>query len=412
MIFIQIAAYRDPELLPTLRDCLAKAAFPDDLRFGICWQTDSADRALEPFLDHPHFRIQRVPWHESKGLCWARSEIQKLYDGEEFTLQLDSHHRFAPGWDRQLREFIELCDGAKPILTSYAGVYEPGVSETPASSGPFKMVADRFTPSGTILFRPHHIPGWQDMKAPIRARFVSGHYFFTLGKHCEEYRYDPQLYFAGDEISLSIRSYTLGYDLFHPHRNLVWHEYTRAGRVKHWQDHTKKQTEAPIELAWHERDVISKRRLRKMLKEEDNDEEIGVYGLGTVRSHADYERYAGIDFRGRRLQAETILGTDPPCSCHDAGQWEAGFTHEHRVQLKWSVADIPECDDLQFVYFGIEDGCGVVLHRHDAPPESPEATRSVTEKEVVLRSTSKPKKLVVWPVSRSGGWLKRTDYAL
>ncbi len=86
MIFVQIAAYRDPELLPTIRDCIAKADFPDDLRFGICWQTDGEDRALEPFLGSDRFSIQRVPWNESKGLCWARSEIQKLYGGEEYTL--------------------------------------------------------------------------------------------------------------------------------------------------------------------------------------------------------------------------------------------------------------------------------------------------------------------------------------
>ena len=37
-IFISIAAYRDPELLPTLDECLAKARYPERLRFGVCWQ--------------------------------------------------------------------------------------------------------------------------------------------------------------------------------------------------------------------------------------------------------------------------------------------------------------------------------------------------------------------------------------
>jgi len=411
MIFVQIAAYRDPELLPTIQDCLAKAEFPDDLRFGICWQTDAEDRSLEPFLDNDRFRIQRVPWHESRGLCWARSEIQKLYEGEKFTLQLDSHHRFAPGWDRQLLEWMELCGSEKPILTSYAGVYEPGVSETPPS-GPFKMVADRFTPSGTILFRPFHIPGWQDLSAPIPARFVSGHFFFTLGRHCEDYKYDPQLYFAGDEISLSIRSYTLGYDLFHPHRNVIWHEYTRIGRTKHWDDHKKTQTEVQIEKAWHERDLLSKRRLRKMLREEDNDEVIGDYDLGTVRSHGDYERYAGIDFARRLLQRETVEGKDPPCTWIDDAQWENGFAHKHRLSLKWQKSAIEACEDLQSVYFGVEDACGKVLHRYDAPAESPEARGEVETREVEITSATKPGKLVVWPVSRSRGWLRRTDYAL
>ena len=35
-IFVQIAAYRDPELLPTIRDCLQKAKYPKLLSFGIC----------------------------------------------------------------------------------------------------------------------------------------------------------------------------------------------------------------------------------------------------------------------------------------------------------------------------------------------------------------------------------------
>ena len=37
-IFIQIAAYRDSELKKTLRDCIVKAAFPQNLVFSICWQ--------------------------------------------------------------------------------------------------------------------------------------------------------------------------------------------------------------------------------------------------------------------------------------------------------------------------------------------------------------------------------------
>ena len=37
-IFIQIAAYRDNELLPTIKNMLDKADNPENLRFGICWQ--------------------------------------------------------------------------------------------------------------------------------------------------------------------------------------------------------------------------------------------------------------------------------------------------------------------------------------------------------------------------------------
>jgi len=410
MIYIQIAAYRDPELLPTIKDCLAKAKYPDDLTFGICWQKSAEDRCLEPFADDRRFRIDPVPWHASQGLCWARSRIQAMYEGEDYTLQIDSHHRFADHWDAQLLQFLEATGSPKPILTTYAGVYSPKTNSL-SRSAPHKMVADRFTPSGTILFRPHFIQHWDQLEKPIRARFVSGHFFFTLGTHCQEYRYDPNLYFAGDEISLSIRSFTLGYDLFHPHRQVVWHEYTRAGRQKHWDDHNIKNKPV-VELAWHERDAISKRRLRKLLREEDSNEDISDYGLGSVRSHRDYELYAGIDFARRRLHREATQGTEPPCTFVSDEQWEAAFLSEHKLNLKWELDKLEKCDDFHFIYFGVEDSQGNVLYRYDAGPESDEARLLLNEKSVIIRAASKPAKLVVWPVSKSRGWLKRTDYTL
>jgi hypothetical protein len=97
-IFVQIASYRDPELLPTIKDCLDKAKYPENLTFGICWQRDEHE-SLGEFKDDDRFQIIDVPWHESKGLCWARSLIQKLWNGEKYTMQLDSHHRFAQNWD-------------------------------------------------------------------------------------------------------------------------------------------------------------------------------------------------------------------------------------------------------------------------------------------------------------------------
>jgi hypothetical protein len=410
MIFVQIAAYRDPELLPTIQDCLAKAKYPNDLRFGICWQKDDADCSLNGLEDNPRFTIEKIPWQESKGLCWARAKIQRMYEGETYTLQIDSHHRFEEHWDEKMIHFLELTGSPRPIVTTYAGVYDPATNER-KSKDPFRMVADRFTPSGTILFRPHLIKGWQDLKTPVRARFVSGHFFFTLGRHCGDYAYDPNLYFAGDEISLSIRSFTLGYDLFHPHRVVIWHEYTRQGRIKHWDDHIVANKHL-VELAWHERDRISKRRLRKMLREEDNEEDVTGYDLGMARSHRDYELYAGIDFARRRLHRDAVEGKEPPCSHANTPEWESCFVREYKLKWKWNIADLEKCEDYKFIYFGVEDNCGKVLYRYDASSESPEALLQKDRKKVRFTAATQPAKLVIWPVSHSRGWLKKVVYPL
>jgi hypothetical protein len=356
-IFVQIASYRDPELLPTIRDCISKAKHPENLTFGICWQRDESE-SMEEFANDPRFKILDYHWSKSKGLCWARSEIQKLWEGEEYTLQLDSHHRFLQDWDTELIEMMKLTGSEKPIITSYAGMYRPSDNQL-LNVEPYKMVASNFTPGGTILFRPHTIENWQNLDKPIPARFVSGHFFFTIGKHCEEYKYDPNIYFAGDEISLSIRSFTLGYDLFHPHKTVVWHEYTREGRTKHWTDfNTENLSTGVVEKPWWEMDNDSKRRLRHMLQEEDNNIDLGVYGLGEVRTHHDYELYAGINFKERMLHPSTIKGKNPPIN--DETEWYLKQKEVYDLEL-----EIPYTENFKFIYIGVEDENGDVIYRHD-----------------------------------------------
>ena len=125
---------------------------------------------------------------------------------------------------------------------------------------------------------------------------------------------------------MSVRSFTLGYDLFRPHLSVVWHEYTREGRRKHWDDHTgETREEGRVELPWHERNTRSMKRLNQLLGQNDSGIDLGDYGLGSVHSRRDYERYAGIDFRNRRLHPYTLAGKDPPNPADS--KWEAGFTN-------------------------------------------------------------------------------------
>ena len=68
------------------------------------------------------------------------------------------------------------------------------------------------------------------------ARFYSAHFCFAPGSFCLEVPHDPNYYFHGEEISVAVRAYTWGYDLFHPHKIICWHEYTRKNRTKQWDD--------------------------------------------------------------------------------------------------------------------------------------------------------------------------------
>jgi len=407
-IFVQIASYRDPELIPTIKECIAKAKHPENLTFGICWQRDETEN-LDQFKDLPNFQIMDVPWKESKGLCWARCQIQKMWKGEEYTMQLDSHHRFLQDWDEELINMMKLTGSPKPIITAYAGMYSPKENKL-LNTDPYKMVADKFTSHGTILFYPHSIEGWEKLDKPIPARFVSGHFYFTLGIHCDEYKYDPNLYFAGDEISLSIRSYTLGYDLFHPHKTVIWHEYTREGRTKHWTDFdTKNKEEGIVDETWWEMDTKSKLRLRHMLREEDNGIDLGIYDIGTVRSHKDYEDYAGINFANRVLHPDTKKGVEPPIN--DNSNWWELKEIDRDLNLKIDKDLIDGFDKYKFIYVGVEDESGNVLFRKDVTRDDDfvlsKGNFAINAK---FKSLKEPYKYIIWP--NNGEWLERKDVML
>jgi hypothetical protein len=417
-IFVQIASYRDPELNPTIENCLSKAKYPERLTFGICHQHSDKDKwdNLDKYKDNPNFTVMDVPWNESKGLCWARHHIQKMWKGEKYTLQLDSHHRFLENWDEELIEMMKLTNSSKPIITSYAGMYDPDENKL-LNHDPYKMVGKKFTDEGTILFYPETIEGWEKLTKPIKARFVSGHFFFTLGIHCKEYKYDPELYFAGDEISLSIRSYTLGYDLFHPHKVVIWHEYTRKHRVKHWDDFKEKNQSITNNL-WHDLDKVSKKRLRHMLQEEDNGSIIGEYGLGDKRSHSDYEKYAGIDFAKRRLHPDTIGGYEPPTTIGIENiEWKESPEQEYNLHLDWSnewskIRKQISCTcKFDFIYLGIENEKEELLHRVDLTNQKHLMGKSKSI-DVKFKSISKPYKYILWPHQIKGDWLQRIDIKL
>lgn len=305
-IFIQIACYRDPELLPTLNSLLSNAKYPEKLTFGLVWQRNKEDSwdTLGDYSGDKRFRILDIPHDQSGGMGWARSKTQSLFDGEDYTLQLDSHMRFAKHWDKSLLDMMNYLHkiSNKPILTAYAYQYDPQNDKIlPDIPSTLKPLA--FKKNGILFFKSFANHKNQYFK-PYRARLVGGHYLLTLGKHCKEYAYDPNLYYAGDEWTLSVRSYTLGYDLFHPHKNIIWHHYKRSNHNKHWTDYA-------TEIINPKEDYNIK-RIKQMMGQEDYEINLENYGLGSVRSLEDYENYSGIYIKDKKILADAMLGKEPP----------------------------------------------------------------------------------------------------
>ena len=282
-IYVQIPAYRDRELVPTVRDLFERARDPERLRVAIAWQYGDDELALEPELRaFSGVELIKTPAAESQGCNWARSELQSRWAGERYTLFLDSHHRFVDGWDERTVQLYEQLRGeghAKPIVTAYLPHYEPRRDPAGRSPHPFRIRA--FERSAGLIFRlaGHAIPEAERAASVEAAHFVSLHFLFADGSFNREIPFDPQVYFFADEVAIALRAFTHGFELFHPLEILGWHLYDRATRRTHWEDHG----------SWDQRNAASLERLRSLYSGGLRDR----FGIGTQRRVSDYEELIG-----------------------------------------------------------------------------------------------------------------------
>jgi hypothetical protein len=413
-IFIQIASYRDPELLPTLEDCISKAKNPKNLRFGICWQhslDDSWDN-LNKYTEDSRFRILDIDYKESKGVCWARNKVQQLYQDETYTLQIDSHHRFVENWDNILIDMLKSLQEKghkKPLLTAYIPSYNPKNDPAERAKEPWWMTFDRFIPEGAVFFLPAAIPGWKDLESPIPSRFYSAHFCFTLGVFCKEVPHDPNYYFHGEEISIAVRAYTWGYDLFHPHIIVAWHEYTRRGRTKQWDDDPN----------WGNRNSESHKRNRALFGI-DGEKKCGIcftgFDFGKERSLQDYEAYAGIRFKDRSVQQYTLDNKFAPNPrIENPEDYEKSFLRIFKHCIDLNYDQVPE-KDYDFWCVAFENDKGDTIYRQDADENEIKGKYNDADNYVKIwrsfHTEYKPVKWVVWPHSKSKGWMNKIEGVL
>lgn len=299
-IFVSIASYRDEQLVPTIRDCLAAADRPNDLRIVVNWQHAADDEDIRPQLDDPRVEVLDFDVADSRGVCWARRQVQRQYAGEDWYLQIDSHIRFAAGWDTRLIAMAAHTGSPRPILSCYPPSYDPNTEFT-GSGEPTGIYVGGWNDAGLPIFHQMIIPGWQQLTAPVRARLTAAGFLFAPGSLALDVPYDENIYYQGEEITLSVRAFTSGYDLFHPVEVVAWHYYIREGAPRHWMDH------GTGEGFWYQLDRTGRRRSRTMLRYGM----IGGLGLGTVRTLADYQQYAGIDFAAQTATPEAMSATEP-----------------------------------------------------------------------------------------------------
>jgi hypothetical protein len=298
-IFVSMAAYRDSETGPTLGHLQETAAHPDRVYVGLVLQVDTtADQAtvLDGLpTDDPWYRTNvrtvQVPAHQATGPCPARAMAQLLFRGEDYCLQIDAHMRFRAHWDVYLLQELQACPiPSQAILTTYPVGYDLP-HRIPCETRGTRLYPSEFDATGMLRQKARLMK--TRPSAPVRHSLFAAGFCFGPSAWMRDCPYDGFLHhlFFGEEVSMALRLYTAGYDLYAPRETVVYHLWSRAHR--------------PVAPR-----IATSLRTASLAKVQS---QMRGQGLGSVRTVHDWAKDAGVN-----LETKKVIKTLP-----DESDWGA-----------------------------------------------------------------------------------------
>jgi [Skp1-protein]-hydroxyproline N-acetylglucosaminyltransferase len=266
-IFVSLGTYRDPYCPMTLKSLYDNANSPKNVFVALfqqnCFETVCRTGVLQgggmedtgtdvdcyaEFCKSPegqasnactngNIRLFNVNESESLGPYMARYFGAKFYRGEEYYLQIDSHSEFVEDWDKKLIQMVADAPAKKPIISTYPPDSSMSWKNTPG----FRMCDSEFATSQIewqiIRLSPSRAYEAKPRSQPAYAPFVAAGFFFAPAQFLHDVPFDPLLpwIFMGEEISMSARVWTAGYDIFAPTINVLNHYYVRRHYPKFWE---------------------------------------------------------------------------------------------------------------------------------------------------------------------------------
>lgn len=350
-IFVSIASYRDSETCPTLDSLFESAKHPDRVFVGLVLQNDPKhdnEFMTDAYAINKNVRCLRLAAHHALGPCYARSLAQSLHRGETYVLQIDSHMRFRPNWDEYLIRLWQQTsidhNHLKIVLTAYPVGYQLP-NDIPKETRGTLLVPWKFDEQGMLRQRGRLLQS-TDSPSAIPCLLYAAGFNFGPASIIKDVPYDPSLnyLFFGEELSMAVRLYTHGYDLYAPSESAVFHLWSRAHRPTL---QSSKPVIAP-EAVEEKRQASIKVVQQQLLGTSTS----GVYGLGNERTSKDFAKTLGVDFRNATISPDAPLGGMAPERFVQS--WNGALFAEDSVERKVAKLDSNAQELIAFYLGGMD----------------------------------------------------------
>lgn len=352
-LFLSVVSYRD-ELCPeTLKQAFHKAKNPEKLFVGLVQQNceegkcrsgvleggkvedvgfDSDCYALfcsssigTKYCNSGQVRFLKMKETESLGPYMARYFASKLWMGEEWYMQIDSHMTFLQDWDASSLKMLKDAPSKKPVISHYPPPHTADLTEksklaAPRLCGPVFATSD--LESQIIRLEGSYNYDSVKIDMPRFAPFVAAGYLVAHSDILRDVPFDPFLpyIFMGEEILLSARLWTSGYDIFSPTHSLLGHHYVRNHKPKFWETIHRTFTAGvhnPLQMLVLNRvkyQLGYPESARDMVKPKTLFTAVELYGMGKERSLNEYLNIVGLDMMTKQVSytAWCETGNPPP----------------------------------------------------------------------------------------------------
>lgn len=306
-VFVSVPSYRDDECQRTIYDLFSKARYPDRIFVGIVHQNKKGEDAesclfscstCRERLQAGFIRVKNFSFKEAKGPCFARYEASKLWRGEQWYLQIDSHSKFETDWDVTMLEQIESTGDPKAIMSGYPPTEEQMKTFKKENfSSMIKMCKGSFR-NGTPVLGAAIVKA---PKSPPKIMFAGAGCMLMPYTALFEVPFDPfnSFLFMGEELLHSARLWCKGFNFYGFTVAFLTHSYGRKDKPKFWDDneHFKKcQAKAVLRMKYFFGQVT----LEQVPPSYRHD--VDFYKIGGERSLEAYLSEAGIDFASSKFK--------------------------------------------------------------------------------------------------------------
>lgn len=245
-IYVGIASYRDFECRSTVESIFLRAKHPERVRVGVVDQIVNGEDAIcnapiHPCEEQPNQALckyaAQVDVYEMKaelsiGPVFARHIGYRMYRGEYYATQSDAHVTYTTGWDVDIILQLESTHNDMAVLTTYLTDVQGSISEQGDSLRDTRpIMCNTIYEGGAQGMHLRH--GSQPERVPaihgspqLQPWWAAG-YSFSRGHFIVNVPYDwlQPMIFQGEEMSIGIRGYTIGYDYYAPERSVCFHHY-------------------------------------------------------------------------------------------------------------------------------------------------------------------------------------------